>query len=502
MTNISLKSFMHEPIKKSVSALLILTIISGSVLSCSSNNASNSADKSDNAETSINPTGETVEEETQIDVMAYLGKRDFGGENFVIVGRGPSSGEWESFEVAAETVTGEIINDAVYERNSYINETYNVKLTGINSDSYYSDFENAIMAATNDYQAALIDVNNAVSMAVEGKLYDFRDLPTVDLENYWYDQNANESLSVANRLYFSFGDMNLQNLDLAWCVMFNKQLAEDHQLGNMYDLVNNNEWTIDKLIELTTGVSRDLDGNGEMNFYDYYGMATPFGRTALAMMYSSGVEFVSKNADDYPEYVSLNDNAFTVFSKVLHYFHDGDTVLNIDGKWRDAEKMFMNNQILFYIECMQNLSRFRDMEVDFGVIPMPKISADQNDYISMVCNFPAALLVPSYCYDPDFTGFMIEAINAKSSETVRTAYVDKCLMYKYSRDEESSGMLEIILDTMYYDPAYIYGWGSLTNTIELLVTKNYDKLASQVKAIEPKIKKDIEKCVEKYQKNQ
>ena len=151
---------------------------------------------------------------------------------------------------------------------------------------------------------------------------------------------------------------------------------------------------------------------------------------------------------------------------------------------------------------MQNLARFRDMEMDFGVLPMPKYTDEQNGYVSMVCDFPSALVLPAYCMDTEFTGFMVEAINAKSSETVRPTYVDKCLMYKYSRDEESGGMLDIILKTMYYDPAYIYGWGGLTNNIGMLASKNYDVLASYTKSFENSLKKELENCVKAYLKNQ
>ena len=160
----------------------------------------------------------------------------------------------------------------------------------------------------------------------------------------------------------------------------------------------------------------------------------------------------------------------------------------------------MNNQGLFYVECMQNLARFREMEVDFGVLPMPKYTADQAEYRHMVCNFPAAFIIPQNCRDLDFAGFVTEALNAASHETVRAAYVDKCLMYKYSRDEESTGMLQIILGTMYYDPAYIYGWGNLVNSIGMLVSKNYDVLASQEKSLQKKLVSDIEDTVKAYEK--
>ena len=93
---------------------------------------------------------------------------------------------------------------------------------------------------------------------------------------------------------------------------------------------------------------------------------------------------------------------------------------------------------------------------------------------------------------------MIEAFNAASHRTVRTAYVDKCLMYKYSRDEESTGMLDLILSTMWYEPTYIFGLGNLTTTIGDMAAKNQDNLASGLKTVEKIMKKDLGKLVEQY----
>ena len=504
MPKMSLNKKAAELPKRSVAILLLISMLSGSMVSCSESPVQETEKKAQSADTSA-AAADTLAEETKPDAMAHLGEKNFEGRDFVVLGAGPGSGEWQNFEILAETVTGEPINDAVYERNTFINETYNVKLVALDQDGHGTAFRNAVLSNTDDYQASMYSVNSATSLAMEGILYDFCDLPVVDLTAPWYDQNANESLSVANRLYFSFGDMNLQNLDLTWCVMFNKQLAGDHQIGDVYSLVENNEWTMDKMIELSTGITKDLNGDGKMDNNDYYGASTTLARTAMAFMYAAGIRFVDKDANDYPVYKPLEEISYNVFSDVLRFYYTDNILCNLDrlsGTWRTAETMFMNNQFLFYIECMQNLSRFREMEVDFGVVPMPKYTADQEEYISMVCDFPSALVIPAYCMDPDFTGFMVEAINAKSSETVRPTYVDKCLMYKYSRDEESGGMLEIILDTMYYDPAYIYAWGGLTDTIGLLVSKNYDMLASQAKSIDKKMQKDLEECVEAYKKNQ
>lgn len=490
--------------KRTLSIFLLAAILTSTFASCSETPAEEK-DTTNAADTAAVNPGVTDTEEETVDVMAHLEKKNWGDVDFVISGRGSGSGEWESFEVIAEEITGEPINDAVYERNLYIAENYGVNLVGYNTNSYVAEFRNSVASNTTDFQAGLMPAINSIALAIEGMLYDFNDLPVVDLQNPWYDQNANASLSIGGRLYNSFGDMNLQNLDLTWCVMFNKELAEEQQMGNLYDLVNKNEWTMAKLFELSKGITSDADGNGTLNEYDDYGMVTPFDRTAYAFMYAGGVEYVTKDADDFPAYSPLTEQAYTIFSEILSFYHTDDSCLNINGlngQWRTSENMFMNNQIMFYVECMQNLSRFREMEVDFGVLPMPKYSADQEKYINMVCDFPSALVIPSNSQDAEFTGFVVEAMNAKSSETVRSAYVDKCLMYKYSRDEESSGMLEIILDTMYYDPAYFYGWGGLTDTIGLLVSKNYDMLASQSKSIEKKIIGDIDKAISAFKTNQ
>ena len=103
----------------------------------------------------------------------------------------------------------------------------------------------------------------------------------------YFDGNSNSSLSVENRLYLSFGDMNLQNIDLAWCVMFNKQLAEDNSLPNMYELVENGTWDFDTFSTLARNNSRDLNGDGEITKDDSFGLVTPYDRTAFAFLYGA-----------------------------------------------------------------------------------------------------------------------------------------------------------------------------------------------------------------------
>ena len=487
--------------KRILSMLLALCLLLPTLAACSESkeNPETTANAEGGGNTNDSPIpGTEEEEETEPDIMAYLGEADWQGTTFNIVGRDANSDEWEMFELNAEEETGELLNDAVFARNLMLSELYNLEIVGIKSSACLNDFRTSVLSDTADFSAAMLPIDQSVGSAMERLFYNFKSLENIDLTHEWFDQNARQTLSIGDKLFFCFGDMTLQNLDLTWCVMFNKQLAENHQLGNLYEIVENNEWTIDRLFELSSDATLDLNVDGVYNNRDQWGMITPFDRTAFALMYGAEVEFVDIDAEGYPVYKPLDQKAYDLFSKILSFYHTGNKALNIytlDRAWRESEEMFMNNQGLFYVECMQNLARFREMEVDFGVLPMPKDSPEQENYRHMVCNFPAALILPANCRNTELAGFVTEAINSASHDTVRAAYVDK-----YSRDKESTGMLGIILDTMYYDPAYIYGWGNLVNSIGMLISKNYDMLASQAKSLEKKLVKDIEDTVKTYGK--
>jgi hypothetical protein len=52
-------------------------------------------------------------------------------------------------------------------------------------------------------------------------------------------------------------------------LVFNKKLIQDHALENPYEIVHNNRWTLDKMIEMTRGVAQDLNGDGIMDYTGY-----------------------------------------------------------------------------------------------------------------------------------------------------------------------------------------------------------------------------------------
>ena len=486
-----------------LSSILLAGILLSSFNSCSDNTAETEDTQPDPSADTSAVSAETEPEETEaetVDVKAYLGERDFGGMTFSIVGNSAGHGEWLSREIVVEELTGEPMNDAIYNRNLYLEDVYNVTIALVESGSSADAMKTSTQAGTDDYQSGHVNANQAANLALNGILYDLYDLPHVDLTKPWYDQNAVDSLSINNRLYLTFADSNIQNKDLTWCVMFNKQLAENMQLEDLYDVVNRGAWTLDLVTELAHSANQDTDGNGEYNAKDQWGLCTPFDRTCLALMYSSGVTFYTSDADDIVSYKAPDDLTYSAYEKVINLYYNNQGTLNVNslsGQWRESESLFMNNQVLFYIECMQNLERFREMEVDFGILPMPKNNEEQTFYRHMVCDFPTATVVSSAVKNPEEVGFILEAFNAKSRDTIVPAYYDISLKSKFSRDEASSKMLDIIFASQYYDPTFLMSWG-LCSHVGSWAVDHVTEIASKFKSAEKLNNKKLEKTVAYY----
>ena len=118
--------------------------------------------------------------------------------------------------------------------------------------------------------------------------------------------------------------------------------------------------------------------------------------------------------------------------------------------------MFREDRALFWIEMIYASAQQRDMNSDFGFLPMPKYDDRQESYMSyMHMGWSTTSAVPVTNDDHDLTGRLLEDMAWKSSETVRPAYYDRTLQGKISRDDDSGEMLDIIYSGLNIDPSII-----------------------------------------------
>ncbi len=485
--------------KRILSLALLLSLLIVSFAACGSDGGETPVTAAGDAGTAGTAAAETGEPK----IDPGLPERDFEGYNFRVLTKGTTNVHWKSRDIAAEAQNGEPINDAVYARNLKVGEKYNFTVTDVPCQDYDSRPAEASKLVLSGDTSIDMFCFTIATLIPDHLIYNLRDIPYMDLSKPYYDQNIQKDLEMFGALYAVTGDLLIMDNDATICVQFNKKLAEDYNLaasygGDMYTLVDEGRWTFDALYGIAKAVAKDVDGDGKMAYIgDVWGFGTETDNYPLLYM-GAGERLCAVGVDGYPAITMSSDRVTAVVGKITQIQTDASVSLNatvvtgFDDVWSECmDKNFAENRMMFNMAGMNRATLFRTMETDFGIIPVPKFSEDQDRYYSPVdpacSNF---ISLPANLVDPERTGIILEALSCESFYTLTPAYYETTLMGKAIRDEESRSMLELIFDSTMYDLGMYFGWGSLDR-----VLSSGANFASSYASSEPAALADIEKTV-------
>ncbi len=447
-------------------------------------------------------SAESVPEETGYD--PGIEKADYNGYDFTVMERATDdSGWWYSMDVYAEGLTAEPVNDAVYARNETVNEYFNIKIKPYTTDhtNFKTELKNS--AAANDHlvDIAMLTLESAISSSQDALLFDLNSFDVFNPDAPYYTQSVLRDTSVLNRNYLAVGDMTLVANEGTWAMMFNKQVAENHQVEDLYGLVRTGGWTIDKFYELTADIGVD-DGNGKPDLKDFFGMLTT-GDAYPAFLYAFDYKIIEKDENDVPVFQGMTERLTTAAEKLLQIL-DNDRVTchgQLGGDWSDFQTMFESNQSLFYSEVLQCVTRLRNMDVDFGLLPLPKLDEIQDTYHTNIHTWASdALCIPTSCADPEMSASVFEYLSFASMSTLKPAYYDKTLTYKAMRDEESVEMLDYLLKGRVVDLGYISDIGTVYSGLMNQLRSGKSELSSFFQKKMKVADKQLDKFIENYEK--
>jgi len=442
-----------------------------------------------------------------------LEAKDFGGYEFVFLSRtidNPDWVEWDHRDLTAEEMNGEVLNDAVFARNSKIGEKYNItfKEIVVENPQVTSLTQKAVKAGDDTYDIICPHIVELVGLAQGGNLVNIFNVPNLDLTKPWWDQGTIKDLSIIHKLFVLQGALLVIDNDAMEAMIFNKALLRNHELEDPYVTVKNGEWTFDKLIEMSKGVSKDLNGDGKMYIKDDLFGCIVQADTNVSFLVSGGEKICAKDAEDYPIITFGSERCYKILDKVSEIMLNEDNVVHLhryEGKfgiYDEQVKMMQEDRALFSWIRMRIVERLRGMDTDFGILPLPKLDKVQEKYIThMNPHTGAGISIPVCASDLDRTGMILEDLCAESKYTLQPAYYEVNLKGKYARDDESSDMLDIILSNTAHDIGYVYNFGDFGMSIVLRNGQNKKSdYAAPFEKAEQKMQKAIEKMVEAYEK--
>lgn len=430
--------------KRKICSLLILCPILLS--SCSSFAPDNSGDTKSTSVQDMHQhekteTGVESREDEEAVLHDNVPELKYDGATFDIITREVG---YMNYAMNADEITGEPLNDAIYNRNRGLESRFDIAITEVFGKD--STSLTAVTAGDTTYEMIKNRGPMAITFFQSNLLYLITDVPYIDLNQPYWDHNINKALTIGGKQFIVSGALSVTEYDYTSALLYNKQLLNDLQLSAPYALVNSGSWTYDAMNEMMTTAVADTNGDGAFTSEDRYGyLATPK-HVLPSFIIAAGELSVTKNEEDIPSLSMEHERYIDVFNKVFEITIDnGAWFKNSSGDnvGKEAITMFSENKALFMDSVMFYLDQLREMENDFGVLPYPKYNTEQEDYVSR-CSWVEPFIVPVTNTQLEMTGAVIEAMCCESANSVIPAYYEISLKGKISRDEASREMLDLI----------------------------------------------------------
>ncbi|MBE6560989.1 MAG: hypothetical protein E7662_07670 [Ruminococcaceae bacterium] len=409
------------------------------------------------ADTTASVVEETTEAESTIPADKLGDNLDFKGKTFSVYSR---VRDFFHGELLIKESNGESLNDARYEAMEKVQSRLNIKLNEVTFDDSDAPYA-LILSGDNTYQMYNTRHVNSFNYASEGIVYKITDIPVIDLDAPWWDAEFTDYLAIGGVKYFGMGAFNLTTYDSIHMLLFNKdiytnqQISKNHLGGKtIYETVLDGKWTYDLFRQVMTGVTTDVNGDGKYDSSDTWAYLALDKFSLPSIIIAGGYLMIDKDKDGkLINNMEGNETYFNAYNKIMDMLWSDNNwfpVLTVSTEDQMLRDMFKNGQGLFTDCSGGRIGTYREMEVDFGMIPYPKADEDQQHYLSR-SEYPELFVIPLANTELEYTGTVLEAMASEYYRSVVPVYYEQSLKGRAARDAESADMLDIIYGHRVFD---------------------------------------------------
>ncbi len=486
--------------KKLLSVILIVSmLLSCMALLFSCNKEEDNSEEKTPTNSTKYDEGTIFYERAQVD--DGLETVDYGGRKFRIA----TNHAAEFFVPEDKRNQGNLIKDATYERTKKVEDRFNVEIE-IVYEGLYQDVNDyiskTILSAADEFDLAT-NLSVALGGIVNKNLFlNWYDIENVDFTKPWW---ANmEPITVNDVALLAVSDINIGAITNAHCIVFNKNLASAYDLGNLYELVLDGDWTYDTFYEIIKDVYHDSNGNDAKDSSDFYGFAQSPATAVNSYLQAFNNPICAKDEEGVPQVSIMTSKIDSIVTTLYDLFY------NTDGVYYDTSEeavkpadMFLAKKAVFATGSLASplTEGFRNFEDDYGILPYPKWDENQTEYLGGLDGSFNLMGVPKTCRDTEFVGTIVEALSAESWKIITPTIYETALKTRYLRDNESKEVLDIIINGRYFDFGYVFdNWKGFGFVLETMMKNGNNSFQSTYAARKINAQAQIKKTVKAFQK--
>jgi hypothetical protein len=365
---------------------------------------------------------------------------------------------WAINTIDTQLENGDRINDTIYQRNRRIEEKYNADINVTAVSKPTDNFSQLMLSGDTSYDIVMIYDEQVAPYYCEGLLQSWDCLKYADTERSWWNQDANEVFQIKGKQFAAVGDFSLVMYSRGFVLLYNKDMYNAANLpDNLYDLVRGRTWTIDKFAEIAKHFTKDLNGDSVMDAKDQYSAAGAIKLHFGSLVTGAGVKYIDTDKEGKPYFaISGNTYAFDVFEKIFN-LHNSDNffyapVKDVHNGSNESRVMFSAGQTLFQGTSTKGISNYRDCKFDIGILPYPKYDKSQENYYILTSGAEVATIPVTLPEERmENVGILLDVMCRDSQQNLLPTYQEVVLKTKYTRDDDSAEMLDIIFNSAAFD---------------------------------------------------
>ncbi len=447
--------------------------------------------------------------EGRLNVDDGLPETSFNGRDFRFL-----VDEKYAYQLYSEDTSGVGLDFEIYERNRRLEDRFDVKISTKDSLGKESQDLLTMYAQVGEHitEVCAYEQTMGNTPAIYFCWANWKDIPYLNFDQPWWNKASIENLIINDYCFNIAGDLSLSAMQYTWCLAFNMNLMENwgYPSEMLYDLVWDGEWTLDRLIEITSSLWNDKNGDGQRDTGDFYGFGTPlctwdnndrkgggdfFGTRFVPWVTAIDEHSIVVGEDKCSLTNTLGtEKVFSALEKLVNFHNNttGATMMAVD-------KDFIDGKIGIYtakFDIFYSGSAYMDFSA--GVLPMPKYDTAQENYVTtpdfVFTMFGIPVTLPEEDYE--LVGVIMEALNAESWKTVYPAYYEEALRGRYATDPNMARMIELITESRIYEYATLCiqsleSYGKLPVTFDLLLKDGSTDLASVLAEYDHRIKRSL-----------
>jgi len=419
-----------------------------------------------------------------------------------------AAGDERTDEFVSENLGGGLISDAVYERNLAVENELEVELQYVKQGEG-TDVQTLVQSGDRSLEIFVLDTWVAIPLALRGCYLDLNTIDYLDLSKHYWIQDYNDIMTFTTdgQQFLATSPASLSLFRLAYLTIFNRELFESYHIPSLYETVDNGDWTLDYQYSISSNVYADSDGDGARDADDFYGLIVGSLISVDGYCVSSDIDLIARDDDGAWVY---NDNVTEKFISMAEkvnqlFFAPGTYISSQDNigeyaiieKFADQQGLMATTQFLSVEKYIAPLT-----ELSYGIVPMPKLTVEQEGYYTYVQDQVSAFGVSAAIGDDNrqaMLGAVLESLAHHSYDLIRPAYYDSAMSLRFMQDPQSSAILNTMFKSLSFDFGSTTNIGKVRTNLRALLPNKSFPVSSTMRAMSLAIKRELQNMEQSIQ---